>query len=335
MASTMHAVVIETPGGPEALEVRELPRPIPRSGEVLIRVEAFGVNRSEQHFRRGLGSFGSFPRVPGLEAVGTVVAAPGGEFAPGQQVAALMGGMGRLFDGGYAEYTCVPAPIVVRFDSALDWEILGAVPEMLQTAHGSLTTGAGVKAGDTLLIRGGTSSIGLMCLALARLRGVETIATTRKEANAGLLKQAGAAQVVIDDGQVSQQVLALTDGRGVDAAVELVGVNVLGNTLRATRPGGVVCFTGMVSDHWSIAEFNPMDWIPNGVRLTAYSGEAKDLPPEVLQEYLDALADGTASPPPLTTYRGLEEARLAHEDMDHSRPGKKVVRVLHENGAES
>ena len=97
------------------------------------------------------------------------------------------------------------------------------------------------------------------------------------------------------------QVLALTDGRGVDAAVELVGVNVLGDTLRATRPGGVVCFTGMVSDHWSIAEFNPMDWIPNGVRLTAYSGEAKDLPPEVLQEYLDALADGTASPPPLTT----------------------------------
>ncbi|AFN45232.1 hypothetical protein FBF34_03595 [Arachnia propionica] len=68
------------------------------------------------------------------------------------------------------------------------------------------------------------------------------------------------------------------------------------------------------------------------IRVTAYSGEAKDLPPEVLQELL---AYGTASPPPLTAYRGLEEARLAHEDMDHSRPGKKVVRVLHENGAES
>lgn len=147
MSRTMRAVVIDAPGAPEVLRLREVPVPVPRAGEVLIRVEAFGLNRSELHFRRGVGDFGSFPRVPGIEAVGTVESAPGGEHEPGTQVAALMGGMGRTFDGGYAEHALVPATSVVPFTSALDWAVLGAVPEMLQTAHGSLTTGVGVRPG--------------------------------------------------------------------------------------------------------------------------------------------------------------------------------------------
>jgi NADPH:quinone reductase-like Zn-dependent oxidoreductase len=105
---------------------------------VLIKVRAFGLNRSELHTRLGLSHGVSFPRVLGIEATGTVVACPGGEYSTGQQVAALMGGMGRTFDGGYAEFTCVPVRQVVPFSSALDWAVLGAVPEMLQTAHGSL-----------------------------------------------------------------------------------------------------------------------------------------------------------------------------------------------------
>ena len=89
----------------------------------------------------GFGEGVTFPRVLGIEATGTVAECPGGEFAVGQQVAAMMGGMGRTFDGGYAEYTCVPARQVVPFTSKLDWATLGAVPEMLQTAYGSLTIG--------------------------------------------------------------------------------------------------------------------------------------------------------------------------------------------------
>ncbi len=108
--TTMRAVVLDAPGPPEALQVRELPIPIPRPGEVLIKVEAFGLNRSELHTRLGLADGVTFPRVLGIEATGTVAECPGAEFAIGQQVAALMGGMGRTFDGGYAEYTCVPAP---------------------------------------------------------------------------------------------------------------------------------------------------------------------------------------------------------------------------------
>ena len=159
--TSMRAVVLDAPGPPKALQIRELPIPTPRTGEVLIKVEAFGLNRSELHTRLGLAEGVTFPRVPGIEATGTVAACPGGELSPGQQVAAVMGGMGRTIDGGYAEYTCVPVRQTVPFTSGLDWATLGAIPEMLQTSHGSLTVGLDAQPGQTLLIRGGTSSIGM------------------------------------------------------------------------------------------------------------------------------------------------------------------------------
>jgi len=120
MTTTMRAVVLEAPGPPEALQIRELPIPTPSPGWVLIRVKAFGLNRSELHTRLGLAEGVTFPRVLGIEATGVVAAALGGEFVVGQQVATMMGGMGRTFDGGYAEYTCVPASQVIPFRSELD-----------------------------------------------------------------------------------------------------------------------------------------------------------------------------------------------------------------------
>ena len=113
VAATMRAVVLDAPGPPEALTIRELPTPRPEPGWVLIEVKAFGLNRSELHTRLGLAEGVTFPRVLGIEATGIVADCPGGEFAAGRQVAAMMGGMGRVFDGGYAEYTCVPAKQVI------------------------------------------------------------------------------------------------------------------------------------------------------------------------------------------------------------------------------
>src|SRR5207248_9856952 len=139
MTATMRAVVLDAAGPPEALRIRELPVPEPRPGWVLIRVKAFGINRSELHTRLGLAEGVTFPRVLGIEAVGIVDAAPGTDLEPGQQVAAMMGGMGRTFDGGYAEYTVVPRSQVILFRSELPWQTLGAIPETLQTAYGSLT----------------------------------------------------------------------------------------------------------------------------------------------------------------------------------------------------
>lgn len=119
MSTTMKAAVVHAPGDPSVLQISTIPRPTPTSGQVLIQVKAFGLNRSEMFTRQGLSPVSAvkFPRVLGIEAVGIVESAPGGEFKQGEVVATCMGGMGRGFDGGYAEYTCVPAAQVRLFCS--------------------------------------------------------------------------------------------------------------------------------------------------------------------------------------------------------------------------
>ena len=149
----MRAAVIEEAGGPEALKLQERPVPKPEPRWILIWVKAFGINRSELFTRQGHSPSVRFPRVLGIEAVGQVVEAPGGEFPEGQTVATAMGGMGRQFDGSYAEYTCVPASQVKALETKLDWRTLAALPEMLQTAWGSLHTALQIEKGQALLIR--------------------------------------------------------------------------------------------------------------------------------------------------------------------------------------
>jgi NADPH:quinone reductase-like Zn-dependent oxidoreductase len=323
MTTSMRAVVLDAPGPPEALQIRELPVPEASPGWVLIRVEAFGINRSELHTRLGLSQGVTFPRVLGIEATGIVASAPGGEFEEGQQVATMMGGMGRTFDGGYAEFTSVPASQVIPFRSDLDWATLGAIPEMLQTAHGSLTVGLDVQPGQTLLIRGGTSSVGMAAAILAKDRGLTVLSTTRQSDRVTTLEAIGVDHVLVDDGPIATQVSAIVPG-GVDAALELVGTNTLPDTLRATAVHGVVCFTGMLSNQWTVADFYPIDYIPSGVRLTAYGGEAADLPAAVLQGYLDGVAEGRLSVPIDRTY-ALDEVAEAHADMEHGRATGKLV----------
>jgi NADPH:quinone reductase-like Zn-dependent oxidoreductase len=322
MTATMRAVVLDAPGPPEALRIRERAVPEPRPGWVLIRVKAFGINRSELHTRLGLAQGVSFPRVLGIEATGIVVGAPGGEFEAGQQVAAMMGGMGRTFDGGYAEFTSVPATQVIAFRSGLDWATLGAIPEMVQTAHGSLTVGLDAGRGQTLLIRGGTSSVGMAAATLAKDRGLTVLSTTRQPERAAALEAIGVDHVLVDDGDVAAQARAIVPG-GVDVAIELVGTNTLPDTLRATAVHGVVCFTGMLSNQWTVADFYPIDYIPSGVRLTAYAGEAADLPADVLQAYLYAVEEGRLTVPTHRTY-ALDEIAQAHADMENGR-AKLVV----------
>jgi NADPH:quinone reductase len=323
--------VLETPGPPEALQIRHLPISTPQPGEVLIKVAAFGLNRSEFHTRLGLAVGVTFPRVLGIEAAGTVAACPGGEFRVGQQVATMMGGMGRTFDGGYAEYTCVPARQVVPFTSSLDWATVGAVPEMLQTAYGSLTIGLDAQPGQSILIRGGTSSVGMATAVLAKRLDMIVLSTSRNAGKIGALRRIGADHVVIDDGQIADRVRDILP-TGVDTALELVGTPTLPDTLAATKVHGVVCFTGMLSNVWTVSDFYPIDYIPRGVRLTAYTGEATDLAAEILQDFLDAVAAGEAIVPLHRVYR-LDEIREAHAEMEAGSATGKIV-VLTEAGAD-
>jgi NADPH:quinone reductase-like Zn-dependent oxidoreductase len=221
----------------------------------------------------------------------------------------------------------VPRRQVIPFDSTLPWAVLGSVPETLQTAHGSLSIGLDLKRSQTLLIRGGTSALGLAAATLAKDRGATVLATTRQPERAAALHAQGVDHVIIDDGQIAHAVRAIAP-EGVDAALELVGTPTLPDTLRATRVHGTVCFTGMLSNRWTVDEFYPIDYIPRGVRLTAYAGGAGDLPASVLQAYLDRLASGELAIGPLHTYM-LEDIPRAHADLEHNRVFGKLVGVIH------
>jgi len=323
---TMRAVVLDEPGPVDRLHVRRLPVPEPPAGWVRIRVEAAGLNRSELHTRLGLAQGVTFPRVLGIEATGTVDADPDGGFAPGQQVAAVMDGMGRTFDGGWAEYTVVPRAQVIPFRSELPWETLGAVPETLQTAYGSLTTGLDLRPGQALLIRGGTSALGMAATALAKDLGATVLATTRDAGRIAALAAHGVDHPLVDDGAVAAQVRAILP-EGVHAALELVGTPTLPDTLAATRVHGTVCFAGMLSNRWTVPDFYPIGYLPRGVRLSAYGGDASDLPADVLQRYLDRIAAGEVTLGPVHVYP-LDEVRAAHDDLEHGRHiGKLVLRT--------
>jgi len=212
---------------------------------------------------------------------------------------------------------------VVPFRSALDWAVLGAVPEMLQTAYGSLDVGLDAQPGQSILIRGGTSSVGMATAVLAKQRGMTVLATTRDPAKRGALTGAGTDYVLIDDGQVAAQVRQIFPD-GADAALELVGTPTLPDTLRSVRVHGVVCFTGMLSNQWTVRDFYPIDYLPRGVRLTAYGGEAADLPPPLLRGFLDSLAAGTAVVPIGRVYR-IDQIVQAHADMEANRVSGKLV----------
>jgi NADPH:quinone reductase-like Zn-dependent oxidoreductase len=323
MTDTMRAIVLDTPGPPSALVIRERPVPNPRNGWVLIKVKAFGLNRSELHTRLALAQGVTFPRVLGIEAAGVVASCPGEEFPVGQQVVAMMGGMGRIFDGGYAEYTCVPATQVIAFQSNLEWSTLGAMPEMLQTSYGSLTVGLDAQPGQSILIRGGTSSVGMATAVLAKQRHMTVLSTTRNPDKTAALTDIGVDHVLIDDGEVARQVREIVP-EGVDTALELVGTPTLPDTLRSTRVHGVVCFTGMLSNKWTVRDFYPIDYIPRGVRLASYGGDADDLPPRVLQDFLDAVAAGDALVPIAHVY-SFDQIVEAHAAMEAGTTSGKLV----------
>ena len=323
----MKAIVADKPGAPDVLTLRDLPTPVAKEGWVLVRVKAFGLNRAELFTRQGDSPGVTFPRILGIECVGVVEDAPGTSLKKGQKVACIMGGMGRQIDGGYAEYTLVPASSAFPVETDLDWATFGAVPEMFQTTLGSLTSGLELRAGDRLLVRGGTSSIGLLAARLAKNLGATVLATTRSPDRAAKLTAIGVDHVVVDDGtSLVAQVRAIAPG-GVERVLELIGTTTLLDSLKCARPGGVVCMTGILGGKWTLEEFTPMGDIPNGVKLTSYSGGAGDLDGAQLQRFVGDVAAGRQAIDVDRTFT-LAEVPDAHRYMEANRATGKLVVLI-------
>jgi len=319
----MKAAVTTKAGGPEVIEIQEKPIPTIRQGWVLIKIKAFGLNRSELFTRRGDSPNVKFPRIQGIECVGMVEEDPSGTYQRGQKVAAIMGGMGRDFDGGYAEYTLVPQQTIFPFNSELPWEILGAIPEMYQTVSGSLNQALEVKKDEILLVRGGTSSIGMLAGQLAKRMGLTVVSSTRNPEKEQYLKANGVDHVVIDDGSVREKVRDLFPA-GVDKVLELIGTRTLKDSLKCIKPKGVVCITGILGNEWTMKDFTPMGDIPSLGRLTVYMGEAGNLQKELLQEFIDSVEDGTIKINIDKRYK-LDQIVEAHQYMESNQAKGKIV----------
>lgn len=324
----MRAIVIERPGGPEVLEIRDdWPRPETVPGRVLIRVMAFGLNRGELYTRLGDSPSVEFPRVLGIECAGIVEAAPGTPFEAGQTVVATTGGMGRAYDGGYAEFTSVSAAHVHGVETALDWTQLAAAPEAFHTAWGALEPALGIQAGQSLLIRGGSSAVGLAAADYAKAKGLTVLSTTRDAAKADRLRDFGADHVVIDTENIAATVREILPD-GVDAMFDLVGTRVLEDSFACVRRGGTLCMAGLLGGEWVIPEFAPGAVIPSTTKFTYFSSSSTPMPTAALQAYLDGLADGTYRLP-LDRVFPFDDIRDAHACMESNAAlGKIVVSVV-------
>ncbi|MDE6290519.1 MAG: zinc-binding dehydrogenase [Muribaculaceae bacterium] len=267
----MKAVVLTEPCKAEDMRLTELPMPDVRPGWVLIKVRAFGINHSEVLLRKFevAQPYINKPIVPGIECVGEVVDPSDSGFRKGQRVMALMGGMGRSFNGSYAEYALLPSRIVFAVESYLDWDELAAIPETFYTAYGSLEMSLQLSKDDLLLVRGGTSTVGLAAIQLAKAIGARVVATTRSERKAALLKDYGADDVILEGEGFKDRFLEKYPS-GASKVLELIGASTLRQSLRLTAFHGIVCHTGLLGGVYGLKDFDPIKEIPSGVYLTEF-----------------------------------------------------------------
>ena len=248
----------------DQVRLTEVPIPQVKPGWVLVKVRAFGMNHSEQVLRLSEieAPYIQRPIIPGIECVGEIADPSDSGWKVGQKVVALMGRMGRSFDGSYAEYALLPVHHVFPVETDLPWDALAAVPETWFTAWGSLFECLRLKPEDTLLIRGATCALGYATIQIARALGCRVVATTHRETKLPLLSQAD--EAVLDDGKLTGRV------RGVTKALDLVGPRFLKDTLTAVEKGGIVCNTGILGGVFTLNGFDPIKGIPNGVYLTGF-----------------------------------------------------------------
>ncbi|KAJ5576992.1 hypothetical protein N7535_003918 [Penicillium sp. DV-2018c] len=327
-SSTMKAIVIEKFGGPESLIIKDVPNPEPKHGEVVIRIKAFGLNHAEMHMRKG--EWAEWVPISGIECVGIVDACPGGEFEQGTPVASLMGGLGRTISGSYAEFTRAKVSNVVPLGPAsakLRWDQLAALPESYATAWTCLFRNLEVKAGQRLLIRGGTSAFGRAAINLAVQARAHVTSTTRSTHRVEQLKRLGVEDVLIEGPTLSQRT-----AQRYDVILDLVGNSTILDSLNMVHRGGRVCLAGWLGGLAPISDFNPLLQMASGVHLSFFGSfvfgtpefPLTDVP---LQDIVTMVAQKQFDAEPWKVF-AFGEIQEAHRIMENNEAqGKMVVTV--------
>jgi NADPH2:quinone reductase len=327
MSTSMDAVVISKFGGPEVLQHQRVIKPTPTHGEVLIKVKAFGLNHAEMHMRKG--EWDEWDPITGLECVGIVDACPSGEVVVGSKVIGVMGGIGRNRPGGYGEFVNVPVSNVIPIETTLPWDQLAALPETYCTAYSCIFTVLGIHPGETLLIRGATSTIGQAALNLAVNAGVKVTATTRRKERFEMLRQMGAVDAIIEKQDLGSQLTAEKKTVQFDKVLNLIGNRVLLQSIALTRVGGRMLQAGWLGGLDPIANFNPMLEMETGVHFSLFHGKVlggPDFPLSKIpmQDIVRKLENGAWNAKPTYTFE-YKDIQSAHRMLDSYDAGGKIV----------
>lgn len=324
---TMRAIVLRGFGGLDSLVYTDIPKPLPKNGKVVIEVKGFGINHAEMHMRRG--EWAEAAEVSGIECVGIVDSCPGGEFPVGAKVAALMGGLGRTINGSYAQYTRVRAANVALVESDLPWSALAALPETYAVAWTCLFRNLDLRAGQTLVLRGATSSLGQAALKMAVAAGARAIATTRSRDRFPVLEKLGASRVELERRDLANHI---AESKQIDAVLDLVGNSTILDSLDMLRRGGTACLAGWLGGLDPIRDFNPLQRMPSGVNWNFFGSfvfgtpgfPLSDVP---LQDIAQQVADGTLEAKPSRIF-SFDQIHEAHRVMEAGDAGGKMVVVM-------
>lgn len=320
----MRAVVISKCCKATDLRVSEIPKPTAVPGWVVVRIHAAGLNHSEAILRiyEADEDYINTPVVPGIECAGEIDDPSDSGLRKGDRVVALMGGMGRSFNGSYEEYALLPRDHVFRVAAdGLSWKELAAVPETYFTAYGSLRQSLLLREGDTLLVRGATSTVGQAAIQLGKAMGATVVAACRREESFARLRGIGADLCVIDDGQIARQSLAATPNK----LLELVGPKTLRDSLLTVSRPGCVCNTGILGNVFTVKEFEPIKYIPNGVFLSSFFS---NYPTQQDIDGIFALIRDGHIPPLYSKVFTLDEIAEAHTLLEKGGAGGKIILKL-------
>jgi NADPH2:quinone reductase len=325
LPATMKAIKIRKPGGPEVLELGELARPEPGPGEILIRVSAAGVNRPDTFQRMGLyppppGA----PETPGLEVAGEVVATGPGvtRWKAGDRVCALVGG------GGYAEFCPAHEAHALPVPKGLSEIEAAGLPETVFTVWTNVFERGALKPGETFLVHGGTSGIGTTAIQLALAFGARVIATAGSADKCATCVKLGAEAINYRDQDFVAEVMKLTDQRGVDVILDMVGGDYIQRNISSAAPDGRIVSIAFLRGPKAEVNFMPVmtkRLTLTGSTLRPRSNEEKAALARAIEANVWPLIETGRVKPIIDTTFPLADAAKAHALMESSSHIGKIV----------